>query len=59
MMDEDYFLPIDETTSIKVPSIDCKKHGKQIEYFKLGHRYYCPHCVGDHLEKAIGQVKIK
>jgi hypothetical protein len=53
MMDEDYFL------QPKTYEIDCKKHGKQDTYFKLGHRYFCPHCLGDHLEKTIGQAVVK
>ena len=60
MMDEDYFLTSsDESHILKIPSIDCKKHGKQTEYFKLGHRHFCPHCVGDHLEKTIGLAVVK
>ncbi len=53
MMDEDYFL----TPTLITPNIKCKKHGEQ-EAFKLGHRYFCPRCVGDHLEKAIGQAVV-
>lgn len=51
-MDDHYFL------TPKTTIVECKKHGKQGEYFKLGHRYFCLSCVGDHLEKAIGQVRV-
>lgn len=51
MMDEDYFLT-------KLPTVECKKHGEKIP-FTLGHRRFCPDCVADHLEKAIGLVRVK
>ena len=53
MMDDDYFLE-----PIRITTAECKKHVQQKQYFKLGHRYFCPDCVADYLEKAVGQVKV-
>lgn len=53
-MDEDYFLAV----KVQPPIAECKKHGENIPY-KIGHRYFCFDCVADHLEKAIGQVRVK
>lgn len=56
MMDEDYFLfPLKQ---ILTKQIECKKHGEKTP-FTLEHKYFCPNCVADYLEKAIGQVKVK
>ena len=58
-MDEDYFLtPSRLYAQSPIIQGECKKHGKQV-LTTLGHRHFCPHCIGDHLEKAIGQAVVK
>jgi len=56
MMDDDYFLAVSKLSSSQ---FECKKHGTFDAPVSLDHRIFCPRCMADALEKAIGQATKK
>ena len=59
MMDEDYFLTPKIGVTFSIPKVECRKHGTTDQFIQMGHRRFCVTCIGDYLEKAIGQAVVK
>ena len=45
--------------TLRVPKYVCNKHGPVPLAYKVDHRSFCPKCVADHMEKAIGVIRIE
>lgn len=45
--------------TLRSPKHKCSKHGELQFAFRTDQRAFCPKCVADHLEKAIGVVRIE
>jgi len=56
-MTDKHYAP--EKHTLRVPKYVCSKHGELTFAFKTDHRAFCPKCVADHMEQAIGLARIE